>query len=371
MRPMSAALMPPVGVDGGERLAAVLGLVEPVLLACHRPAPALDRDHVLAVGAGDDRHRGDVVVVRVVGRGVRIVGSVGRQHLGPLTGVGRVAVQAVVGGRVGVALRIEGQLIDGLARDRVAAVGVPDASDPPVAVAVHPDAGVAVLVGVGLTGAGPDRAVGGVDRERADRGARQLIGERVPVRALITGAPDTTVGGAGQPDVAGRGQRGHAPADVGKARSLVAPEGIGVVRRIAVVGLVGDLLPGPAELAQPVGLLLALDKRLSGDDRAGREALEVVRILLIGEVAVVRRVVRRRVTRLNRLRGSTPAGPPRPSDAATSRVRARCALNRNGARGASSGRRRSRRCTAPRAPSHRKCEGRSRPCARLRFDVVI
>ena len=249
--------------------------------------PADCGDDVPAVRARDDRDVGHLLVIgREVGRAGRV------EDLRPLV-PGRVpAEQPVVGRRVGVAVLIEGDAEDRARPDRVglAAHVLPR----PAVVVANEDAIalVGVLRLVGLAGAKPQRPVGRIDRQRPGGHVGQVVGDRGPVRAVVVGAPHAAVGRAREPGAVWSGREGGDPAaHQGEAGPDIRPERVGVIGRLAVIGLGGELLPVAGRRPDLRGLLGGGADRVAGQVAGRRGALEVIgghRVRQVTVIALVR-----------------------------------------------------------------------------------
>ncbi len=279
------------GVDGAlrgdllKRLAAVERLIEAVVLRVGGPAPANHREHVGPVGVGHDRHRRDLIVIR------RRVSHAGRiENLAPLGAARVVAEQAVVGRGVGDPVRVERQLIDRPRDQRVAGLDVADALEAGAVVGRAVDAGavVAVLTGVGLSRAHPQRVVGRVDGQGADRKRRHPVEQRGPMGAAVGRAPHAAVGGAGEPGaVRSRDEGGGTAPHQPESGAGVGPERVRVAGGLGVVGLRGHLLPRRTGDGQRRRLAGRGDRRIARHRLRRRAALVAVLRLLVGEITVV------------------------------------------------------------------------------------
>src|SRR5262249_48156531 len=105
------------------------------------------------------------------------------------------------------------------------------------------------------------------------------------------GAPDAAVGRAGEPRVAGRGERGDPAADDVEAGAEVGPERVGVPGGLGLVRGGGELLPPAGGGRQRRRLRRRAAEGVAGHVPRGRGARRVVLPELVVEVTFVDPVV--------------------------------------------------------------------------------
>jgi hypothetical protein len=254
----------PYPVPGAPR--AALGR-PPEPRVVDRPGPpAQRRDHHAAVGPGAHGH-----VVREA-EAVR-AGRPGGEHPLPVrrqVAPGPVSVHAAGGGREHEA-PAEDQRPDHLALELVPAHPAPGLAV--VAGAVDAEARVVLEGGAGLPAPEPDGVIGRVHGDRAARERGQVVADGGPGAPPVPRAPHAAVRGGREDRGAVHGQALDAPRDEARAAARVREDRVFVPGGVGLVGLAGDLGPGPAGRGEGGGLPPG-GAVGGGRDRLGRQGAD-------------------------------------------------------------------------------------------------